>query len=532
MRASTQTVFLRPGAVEARPALPVALGLSVLALTLYAITCSPFVGSEDVAEFQALAGSHGIAHAGYPLYLLLLEALHRLPFLTAPWRANLASAIAAAVAVGLLAAIAVRSTQSRLAAATAGCAIALSYSLWHDATRAEIYTFTLALSGGALFAFLRYRETRSVDPLALCGLLAGLSLTAHLSALALAAVIAAALLADVVLGRAPLHHVVVAAAAVAVGLLPLLLIPLRDTPSHPMNYIAYTFDEHAARHIPWSPALAVRLERAALLLGAQYLEGGRFHPFQDALARLRLVGWNVVLNDLPGFGFLLALAGGVAAIVRRSALDVLLLAWLACLTFLFLYAADPMSAISFSLPVTWIAGLLLARGLALARARALPVALVLALAVVAAPWIRLRLEAPPAPLARTSAAAAWESWPLEWNPFSPDPGWEKFGRGVLAALPRRAHVLACWEEGTTLLALQKAVHLRPDVAIHLSCDSPGRIRAVIESARREAASVYATIPPRRLPAGGEWIAVASGPRGGLWRHREGRPGSGATPKPR
>ena len=524
MGSSTQTVFVRPGSFEARPAFPVSFGLAILAFVLYAVTCSPFVGSEDVAEFQALAASHGIAHAGYPLYLLALEAFYRLPFMTAPWRANLVSALAAAVAVGLFAAIAIRYTQSRIAAAAAACAIALSYSLWHDATRAEIYAFTLALSAGALFAFLSYLDTRSVDPLALTGVLVGLSLTAHLSSLALAAVIAAALLADVVRGRAPLHHLAVAAGAVAVGLLPLLLIPLRDVPGDSMNYIAFTFDEHSGRHIPWSPAIATRLRRAALLLsGAQYLEGGRFHPFQDVLARVRLVGWNLALNDLPGLGLLLAAAGGVAALIRRSALDLLLLGWLACLLFLFLYAAYPMSATSFFLPGAWILALFVARSVALVRARAWPAALVLALALVAAPLARLRLADPPAPFARSSAAAAWKAWPAGWNPFTPDPSWEKYGRGVLAALPRRAHLLACWEEGTTLLATQRALRIRPDVAIHLSCDSPGRIRAVIASARRSDAGVYATIPPRRLPAPGEWVAVAADPRGGLWRHRERAP---------
>src|SRR5437867_10991713 len=137
--------------------------------------------------------------------------------------------------------------------------------------------------------------------------------------------------------------------------------------------------------------------------------------------------------------------------------------------------------------------------------------------MVAAPVVRLRMATPPGPLARTSAAAAWEAWPSGWSPFSPDPSWEKFGRGVLAALPKRAHVLACWEEGTTLLAAQRALRLRPDVAIHLSCDSEGRIQSVIESARRGASGVYATIPPRRLPLAREWAPAGSWPRGGLWR---------------
>src|SRR5438876_1601319 len=521
MGSGTQTVCVRPGAPVERPALLLSLGLAAAALVLYAATCSPFVLDWDVAEFQALAAGHGIAHAGYPSYLLLLEALHRLPFMTAPWRANFASAIAASVAVGFFAAIAIRCTGSRIAAAAATCAFAASYSLWHHGTRADVYAFTLALSGAAFHSFLRYLDTRSVDPLALSGLFIGLSLTAHLSSLALAVVVAAMLLADVVRGHAPVHHMVIAVAAVVVGLLPLLLILWRDTPGNPLNYIAFTFDEHSGRYIPWSHAFGTRLRRATLLLSAaQYLEGGRFHPFQDALARVRLVAWNLALNDLPGIGLLTSIAGGVVALIKRSRFDVLLLAWLACLTFLFLFAAYPVTATSFFLPGTWILFLLLARVLALVRWRMWPVALVLGLAAAAAPWIRVRFAAPPAPIARTSGATAWEAWPKDWNPFAPDRSWDAFGRGALAALPRRAHVLSCWEGGTTLLALQQAMRLRPDVAIHLSCDSPARIRSVIESARRGAQGVYTTIPPRRLPAPREWTPVASWPRGSLWRHED------------
>jgi transmembrane protein TMEM260 (protein O-mannosyltransferase) len=492
---------------------------ALLTFALYAFTCSPYVLNQDVAEFQALAAGHGIAHAGYPAYLLLLEAFHRLPLLTAPWRANLTSALAAAIAVAFFAATAYRYTGSRIAAGATACALALSYSLWHDGTRADSYAFTLALSAGAFHSFLRYRESRSVDPLAICGVLTGLSLTGHLSALALAGVIALTFLTDLAVGRAPFHHGLVLLVAVAVGLVPLMLIPLRDVPDNPMNYIAYTFDQHAARHIAWSPALGTRIKRAALLLsGAQYLQGGWFHPFQDALARVRHVGLNLALNDLPGLGLLLALAGLVAAFVRRTTEDFMLLAWLMGLTALFLYAAFPLTAVSFFLPGLWIIALFMARGLALVRARAWPVALVLAVALIATPWVRLRLDTAPGPLAKTSAANVWAAWPAEWNPFVPDRSWEEFGRGALAALPARAHVFGCWNEITTLLAVHSALHVRSDVTVHMVCDDPGRVRDVIAEARRGGAKTFTVVPPKRLGAERSWVRAGSWPRGGLWRY--------------
>jgi hypothetical protein len=492
---------------------------ALLTFALYAFTCSPYVWHEDVAEFQALAAGHGIAHAGYPAYLLLLEGLHRLPLGTAPWRANVVSALAAAFAVAFLAASAFRYTGSRIASAAAACALAFSYSLWHDGTRAEIYMFTLALSAGAFHSFLRYRDSRSVDPLAVFGVLLGLSLTAHLGSLALALALAILFVSDMVRGRVPFHHAVVLFVAVLVGLTPLILIPLRDVPGNPMNYIAYTFDQHAARNIPWSPALGTRVKRAALLLsGAQYLQGGWFHPFQEAIARMRLVTFNLALNDLPGLGLPLALAGGVLALIRRSGEDVLLVVWLALLGFLFLYAAFPMTAVSFFLPGLWILALFAARGLALVRERWLPVGIALALLVVAAPWARLRIAAPPQPLAGRSAADVWALWPGEWSPFRHDKSWEDYGRGALAALSPRAHVFGCWDEVTTLLATQKALRVRTDATVHMVCDDPDRVREVIAAARKDGVRVFTVTTPRRLPNEKSWARAGSWPRGGLWRY--------------
>src|SRR5206468_4167175 len=152
-------------------------------------------------------------------------------------------------------------------------------------------------------------------------------------------------------------------------------------------------------------------------------QGGWFHPFQDVLARVKLVALNLTLNDLPGLGLPLAIAGGIAALIRRSGEDVLLVVWLALLGFLFLYAAFPMTAVSFLLPGLWILALFAAHGLARVRDRWLPVAAALALLVVAAPWARLWMPKPPKPIATRSAASVWTMWPEEWSPFRHDKSW-------------------------------------------------------------------------------------------------------------
>src|SRR5262245_47136771 len=82
-----------------RPPWRLAMACGLAAFLFYAWTTSPYVLNEDIAEFQALSATHGISHAGYPLYLLALELFHRLPFSTVAYRANLVSGFAAAIAV-------------------------------------------------------------------------------------------------------------------------------------------------------------------------------------------------------------------------------------------------------------------------------------------------------------------------------------------------------------------------------------------------------------------------------------------------
>ena len=82
---------------------PVALHRGPRLLALYVATLSPFVDTNDPAEFQTLAATGGIAHAGYPAYVMLLQLAGSVPIRTLAWRANLLTACFGAVAVAILA---------------------------------------------------------------------------------------------------------------------------------------------------------------------------------------------------------------------------------------------------------------------------------------------------------------------------------------------------------------------------------------------------------------------------------------------
>ncbi|MDQ3937488.1 MAG: DUF2723 domain-containing protein, partial [Chloroflexota bacterium] len=94
-----------PGGVRAAPLLAVLL-VFFGALTLYARTLLPDVGTWDTAEFQTVGTVLGIAHpTGYPSYTLLawLASVVLQPFGDPALRANLLSAVLTAGGAALAA---------------------------------------------------------------------------------------------------------------------------------------------------------------------------------------------------------------------------------------------------------------------------------------------------------------------------------------------------------------------------------------------------------------------------------------------
>lgn len=118
-------------------------GLGVAALALYSWSAAPTVATvfDDSLEFQVVLPTLGIAHpTGYPLYTLLGWLCTRLlPLADAAYRANLFSALAAALTVALLYRLLLRVTGARFAALTTAGVFALSPLWWSQATLAEVY---------------------------------------------------------------------------------------------------------------------------------------------------------------------------------------------------------------------------------------------------------------------------------------------------------------------------------------------------------------------------------------------------------
>lgn len=167
-----------------------ALLCAALAAGVYVLTAGPSLYWLDSSEFVAAAWTLGIAHPpGHPLAALLGRLACYLPFGTIAFRVTMASALAAAAAVGLLALISHELTQrtmgeetgrsTLLPACVATLTAAFSYAVWFQAVRAEVYTLHLVLVLAAVHLMLCWQRTSDGRFVLGAGLFVGLALCNH-----------------------------------------------------------------------------------------------------------------------------------------------------------------------------------------------------------------------------------------------------------------------------------------------------------------------------------------------------------------
>jgi hypothetical protein len=191
----------------------IAVILGLASLVLYVTTAAPSVATifDDSLEFQVVLPTLGIAHpSGYPLFTLAGKlATLLIPFRDPAGRANLFSAAAAAVAIGLLYLVACRFSGNRLAAALATAVFAISPAWWSQSTIAEVYAPHGLLMILFLYLLLQWERgkrgsSRTDRWLAAAALVAGLGLAHHrMIALLFPAALAFVLWTDPALLRQP-----------------------------------------------------------------------------------------------------------------------------------------------------------------------------------------------------------------------------------------------------------------------------------------------------------------------------------------
>lgn len=156
--------------------------------TLYLLTLQPdFGGPEDTPKFQFLGYVLGTAHPpGYPLYVMLSHLFVGLPLGTIAYRANLFSALMAAVACALAYGLARMLGSGRWPAVCAALGLATGASFWRSATIAEVYALAAVMAASTVALVLAWDGCRRVDLLLAAIATFGLGLGNHLTIVGLA----------------------------------------------------------------------------------------------------------------------------------------------------------------------------------------------------------------------------------------------------------------------------------------------------------------------------------------------------------
>jgi len=224
-----------------------ALAVGASALVVYTSTLAPGLtwanNGADGGDLITAAATGGVAHpSGYPTYLLLVRLFLALPLGTLAFRANLFSAVCAALAAAAITLLVNQcsSAPRRFALAgglIAGLAFALSPVLWSQAVIAEVYALhilfislillSLPLSGRPAAPGFLGRD-------AVAGALFGLALGNHLTTVLLLP--PWLLFSARVDGRWQLRRLFRRLAALAAGLLVYAYLPISASRHPPVNW--------------------------------------------------------------------------------------------------------------------------------------------------------------------------------------------------------------------------------------------------------------------------------------------------------
>ncbi len=279
-----------------------ALVAGAATFVLFVATLQPdFGGPEDTPKFQFLGHVLGTAHPpGYPLYVVLSHLFVKIPIGTIAYRANLFSAVMAALACALAHVMGRQIGASRYAAFLMSLALATGASFWRSAVFAEVYALAAVMATLTVALMLAWGQRGRTAPLLGAAFAFGLGLGNHLTIVGLSPAIAAYLLWY---RRALSVRVVVTAMLVilvAVAQYGFIIVRTRQ---------GAPYLESSARTVP---------ELVAIVTAERF----ETHRFAFGLKELLTVQvplvWSVCQRDLGLAGVLLLGAGLIAAVWRRN----------------------------------------------------------------------------------------------------------------------------------------------------------------------------------------------------------------------
>lgn len=291
------------GAISARDLL-CALAAGTVALALYVATLQPDLGGpEDTPKFQFLGHVLGTAHPpGYPLYVLLSYVFVKLPIGTIAYRADLFSAVMAALACGMAYLIGRQIGAARWFAFCAALGLATGASFWGNAVFAEVYSLAAVMAALGTNLLLGWGARGGAG--LLLGAVAALSLGAgnHLTIVGL---VPPFVLYVLLRNRRALTARVIGAAAV------LILLGISQ-----YGFIVLRTLQGA----PYLESRASSLPELVSVVTAERYAGERFAFGPSALLTVQIpTVASAIGHELGTAGLLALCAGLIAAVFKRSA---------------------------------------------------------------------------------------------------------------------------------------------------------------------------------------------------------------------
>ena len=219
--------------------------VTISAGILYFFTAARDIVVGDTPELITAATTLGIAHPpGYPLFTILGHLFSLLPFGSIPFRVNLLSVVCDSLTVGVVYLIAVRLTNSRIAAAIAALILAANPIFWEWSLAAEVFPLNNLLAAVLVLLFVSWHEQPARTGLLITAFfVAGLASTNHQTIALLAPAFCFVLWRQrkVLLTQPPI--LIVGLVAFAIGLLPYTYV-LWAAAHHPV----YNFGNVASFH--------------------------------------------------------------------------------------------------------------------------------------------------------------------------------------------------------------------------------------------------------------------------------------------
>ena len=289
------------------------VGITLFVFVLYLRTLAPTVlpfdspNLLDSPMLQMQVCVLGIAHpTGYPSYLMLSHLFTYLPFGDCAYRANLASATYAALAVQVVYWAGYLLSRRAAAAGAAALAFGVGTTLWSQAVITEVYTLNALLVSLTLLALLVWWEHRRDRYLLLSAFLVGFAMTDHLtSGLLLPGALLFVALVDwrkIVDARLALKGV----GLFLLGLSPYLYLPIRSatgapfTGNNPTNFERF-----------WYVVSGGNLRSSFFAFGPAELPGRLAYYWQQLLGNFH---WWLVGVGVAGFVVLLLRERALAAL--------------------------------------------------------------------------------------------------------------------------------------------------------------------------------------------------------------------------